>query len=171
MSEPHHQLDFHDKFCLLKMDCLTFAAKRILPRGFWGRAAAAQEDTERHLYLTFDDGPHPETTSSLLDLLDQEQITATFFVMGKRVERYPDLVADIHKRGHAVGNHTYSHLFLPTLPTSRMQHEIEKTSQVIREMTGVAPTLFRPPFGLLDERGAAISRSGGMQTIYWGAVS
>lgn len=171
MSIKEHRLDLHDNLCLLKMDWITFFGKRVLPRGFWGPPSASMRPEDRHLYLTFDDGPSPDTTLPLLDLLDEEDIKATFFVMGNRTEGAPELVAEMHKRGHAVGNHTYSHLFLPSLSTKKIEHEIHTTSERIFEITGQEPVLFRPPFGLVDQRGAAISNERKMQTIYWGAVS
>jgi len=172
MSDPeHNQIDMADSLCLIKMDWLTFLSKRILPHGYWGAPGANAVDKERHLHLTFDDGPIPETTPALLDLLDEEQVKATFFILGKRAQRYPELVAEIARRGHSLGNHSFNHLFMPTMSTKKIEHEIAATNQSIKDATGSEPVLFRPPFGLIDHRAAAYLKERKMKIVYWGAVS
>jgi peptidoglycan/xylan/chitin deacetylase (PgdA/CDA1 family) len=152
------------------MDWLTFVAKIVLPHGYWGSSqTAGQED--RHLHLTFDDGPHPDTTPALLDLLDEESAKATFFVLGKKIHRYPGLVAEIVKRGHTVGNHSFSHSIMPMMTTKRIESEIADTNDLIKEETGQEPVLFRPPFGLMDDRASWLLQERLMTTVYWGAVS
>jgi peptidoglycan/xylan/chitin deacetylase (PgdA/CDA1 family) len=152
-----------------KVELLTELGKRILPNGRWGHAPGHEADHPT-VYLTFDDGPHPDTTPALLELLAQHDMKATFFLIGYRCKRYPHLVKLIHEQGHTLGNHTYHHLLLPLLPTGRLKAEISGTNRLIEEITGVTPTVFRPPFGIMDERAARIIEEEGMTTVYWGSA-
>lgn len=98
--------------------------------------------------LTFDDGPDPEITPRVLDFLDGAGVRATFFCIGRRVEAHPDLAAEIVRRGHGIGNHTWSHpnAFACYLPAAQ-RREIRRTQEAIGRATGRVPTLFRPPAG------------------------
>ncbi len=96
---------------------------------------------------------------------------ATFFVLGDRAQRHPELLSEILKRGHTIGNHSFSHKFMPSLSNKKLQTEIDHTNEKINEATGFAPTLFRPPYGLIDLRAAHLLQERKMKTVYWGAVS
>lgn len=102
---------------------------------------------ERRIALTFDDGPNPSVTPRLLRLLDDHQVRATFFLVGRNVRRYPALTAEIASRGHEIGNHTHNHMPMPVLPRSMMLREMERASHAIHAATGQWPHLFRPPMG------------------------
>jgi peptidoglycan/xylan/chitin deacetylase (PgdA/CDA1 family) len=99
--------------------------------------------------LTFDDGPDPEVTPIVLDLLDRHAAKASFFCIGHRAAAHPDIVRDIIRRGHSVENHCYQHpyAFACYLPHA-LRREIEKTQAVIQRLTGARPTFFRAPAGL-----------------------
>jgi peptidoglycan-N-acetylglucosamine deacetylase len=153
-----------------KMDVLTQLGKQVLPDGLWGHGPNWQSSTPS-VYLTFDDGPHPQTTPYLLELLESHGIHATFFLIGKNCSRHPELVKQIHEAGHTIGNHSFNHLLLPTLPTKQLEQEIEVTNKLIEQVTGKAPELFRPPFGLMDYRAASILKELEMTAVYWGSVS
>jgi len=94
---------------------------------------------ESKIALTFDDGPNPTHTIELLDILNQNKIKATFFLLGKWIEMYPNIVKNIFERGHLIGNHGYSH--------SKLNENFEKTQQLLKEITGDAPKYLRPPYG------------------------
>jgi peptidoglycan/xylan/chitin deacetylase (PgdA/CDA1 family) len=97
--------------------------------------------------LTFDDGPSP-STNRVLDILQQHQIRATFFVVGKNAEHYPDIVSRIQHDGHLIGSHTYSHSPWSSIKTPKqISSELDKTSSVIFNISGTVPHYFRPPFG------------------------
>lgn len=98
--------------------------------------------------LTFDDGPDPEVTPRVLDLLDRSGARGTFFCIGRRVEAHPDLAAEIVRRGHLVENHTWSHpnAFACYLPAAQ-RREVLRAQEVIGQATGRAPVLFRAPAG------------------------
>jgi peptidoglycan/xylan/chitin deacetylase (PgdA/CDA1 family) len=99
--------------------------------------------------LTFDDGPDPDVTPRVLDLLDRAKARATFFCIGRRVEAQPDLVAEIVQRGHRVENHTWSHPNgFSCYPPFGLRREVLRAQDAIHRATGRLPTLFRAPAGL-----------------------
>jgi peptidoglycan-N-acetylglucosamine deacetylase len=134
-------------------------------------APAVQGDAgapSRTVALTFDDGPGP-WTPAVLDALQQAQVPATFFVIGKSVAAEPEMLRRVLADGHAVGNHTWSHK-IPGAATgwngATLAGEIERTSQVILNVGGLSPCLFRPPGGIV--KGAAkVSRAAGLSVILW----
>jgi peptidoglycan/xylan/chitin deacetylase (PgdA/CDA1 family) len=102
--------------------------------------------------LTFDDGPDPDATPCLLDLLQRHGLTAAFFVAGQKAERHPGLVREILRRGHEIGNHSYHHDTLLMLRSrARLADEIFRTQTVLAGF-GVRPRLFRPPVGITNPR-------------------
>ena len=110
------------------------------------------EKTEKNrIYLTFDDGPHPIYTPQMLELLKEEQVPATFFLLGENVELYGDVVKEIAKEGHLIGNHTYHHVQITSLSLEEACKEIQETSDLIEELTGTGTEYVRPPFGTWNE--------------------
>ena len=110
-----------------------------------------EEKTEKkRIALTFDDGPHPVYTPQMLELLKEEQVPATFFLLGENVELYGDVVKEIAKEGHLIGNHTYHHVQITSLPMDEACREIQETSDLIEELTGNGTEYVRPPFGTWD---------------------
>ncbi|PKN28210.1 MAG: polysaccharide deacetylase family protein [Deltaproteobacteria bacterium HGW-Deltaproteobacteria-21] len=115
----------------------------VISRGVSGQKAVA---------LTFDDGPDPLSTPELLSLLLKHGAQATFFVTGKRALAYPEVMNDILRQGHAVGNHTYSHDCLFALrSTKRLSGEIESTQDILTKF-GIKTLAFRPPVGITNPR-------------------
>ena len=117
--------------------------------------------------LTFDDGPDATRTALILDLLKQYDAKATFFVLGKKVERYPDLVLREMREGHEIANHTYSHSMNKSKSIPFMMEEIRKTQNIILEVTGQRPRLYRPPGGIYNETLVRESRKEGLLTVMW----
>lgn len=99
--------------------------------------------------FTFDDGPDPRFTPGILDTLDARDVSATFFMQGRHVDDHPDLARRAAER-HAVGNHTYSHFDLANASVDRTRSELEQAHETIQTVTGVEPTLFRPPYGRIS---------------------
>jgi len=97
--------------------------------------------------LTFDDGPDPTWTPRILDVLRREHVPATFFVIGQQAERYPKLLRQELAEGHVIGDHTYSHPNLATLPAWRARLEINGAAWAVEGATGRRPVLFRSPYG------------------------
>ncbi len=134
-------------------------------------APAVRDDAgapSRTVALTFDDGPGP-WTPAVLDALQQAQVQATFFVIGKSVAAEPEMLRRVLADGHAVGNHTWSHK-IPSAATgwnrATLAEEIERTSRAILNAVGLRPCLFRPPGGIV--KGAdKVSRAAGLSVILW----
>lgn len=121
-----------------------------VPEGGFGNGLTVREfeSANRAVALTFDDGPDPLVTPSILDLLSEHGAKATFFVIGANAEAHPQLMARIADEGHDIGNHTWTHRRTTrVLSTSTLRSEIEPTDRIIRETSGAAPVGFRPPFG------------------------
>ena len=97
--------------------------------------------------LTFDDGPSAEYTEQLLDGLKERDVRASFFLLGKCLEGNEELVRRMHREGHLIGNHTFSHVRLDELADVRAREEIMRTNNAIYEITGEYPQYMRPPFG------------------------
>jgi len=119
------------------------------PRSQWLVANRSRVDGARCVALTFDDGPDPVYTPKLLDLLREKGVKATFFVVGKRADQYPEIVRRAWTEGHLIANHTWSHdpLFCFLMPR-RLRSEIERGSESIRRSCGFRSRLFRSPVGL-----------------------
>ncbi len=99
----------------------------------------------KYITITFDDGPHPEYTPEILDILKEKEVEASFFLVGKNAEKYPGITKRILREGHSIGNHTYSHRSLIPLSQSNTDYEIFEAEKVLKEIIGEKPTLFRPP--------------------------
>ncbi len=99
--------------------------------------------------MTFDDGPHHSLTPQLLDMLAARNIKATFYLIGRRVQLYPQLTARIAAEGHEIGNHTWNHPRLTSLGQTSLLRELDRTSDIIYETVGRRPVTMRPPYGLL----------------------
>ena len=97
--------------------------------------------------LTFYDGPHSTYTPMLLDGLRERNIHATFFLMGKNIEGKEDILRQMQKDGHLIGNHTYNHVQLDRVSVETAYQEIQKTNNEIYQITGIYPSFVRPPFG------------------------
>lgn len=121
--------------------------------------------------LTFDDGPAPRFTEGVLEVLDRHQIKAVFFEVGQNVRRMPDQSARIARAGHAVGNHSLTHAYLPRLGRADLLIEIDATSEAIKTATSAAPMLFRAPYGAQTEQIAQVARDRGMKMVLWSVDS
>lgn len=118
--------------------------------------------------LTFDDGPHPEYTPKLLDILRHHGVRATFYVIGRNVETHPDIARRIVSEGHEIANHSWSHPSLTSLSAARLRQEVESTSAIIEKVTGRRPTNIRPPYGAINERVRQILfNEHGLDVIMW----
>lgn len=105
------------------------------------------ERERRQIALTFDDGPHPKYTKLLLDGLAQRGVVATFFVVGKNIPGNEALILRMEQEGHLIGNHTYDHVKISDLSAEQACEQVERTSALVREITGKDTEFIRPPFG------------------------
>jgi len=117
--------------------------------------------------LTFDDGPHPNYTPQLLDILRKEQVKATFFVIGHMADRYPGLVKQIAAEGHEIGNHTYSHATLTKLSSDDIETEYKANNDVIHKLTGRRIRYCRPPGGDFNLDVLRSAAAIGLTTVLW----
>jgi len=115
-----------------------------LLRPLWGKVIWRKNSSEKVIYLTFDDGPVPEVTPQVLDLLDKHDLKATFFSVGENVRKYPDLYAEVIRRGHRMGNHTFNHLKGFNVSTEEYVENVKKAALYINS------NLFRPPYGRIS---------------------
>jgi peptidoglycan/xylan/chitin deacetylase (PgdA/CDA1 family) len=121
-----------------------------------------------YIAMTFDDGPSPETTPRLLDILKQRNIKATFFMIGQNAERNPTIVKRILAEGHEIGNHSWTHPQLSKLSDDRVTEEINKTQNAIKDASGYTPVLIRPPYGAITARQKEwIEKQFGLSVIIW----
>ncbi len=132
---------------------------------FRGRSGAG-----RVVALTFDDGPHPTATRQVMDILEAREARGTFFVIGRHAKAYPDIVREIVRRGHEVGNHTQSHSWLMALALSRKtRDEIENCQETILRIAGHRPRLYRQPIGFKNPFLFRQLKRSGLTAIGWQA--
>lgn len=117
--------------------------------------------------LSFDDGPHPNTLK-ILDVLDAYEVKALFFCIGKNINQHPEIYREIIKRGHVVGNHTYSHTRkFGFLSTRAIISEIQQCGRIANEVSGLNTRLFRPPFGVINPKVSRAILATGHITVGW----
>lgn len=122
---------------------------------------------ERVVALTFDDGPNPDATPAILDALGERGVKATFFVLGRHAERWPDIVKRVADEGHAIGNHGYYHRKLHFKSPAYVRDDLTRGTLEIEQSSGVHPRLFRAPHGFRSPWVTAIARSLGQRTVGW----
>ncbi len=149
-----------------------YNARRVFHRakaqGF--RPITGCRTREKIIALTFDDGPHPDFTPRILEMLDRYEVAATFFVIGQHVSRHPALVRRIVSSGHTLGNHTGSHRRLVGQSVRTVADELRACEQAIAAYSQVSTTLMRPPFGEYDVKAFLTIRSLGYQVINWASA-
>jgi len=131
------------------------------------RALGIQRTVSGGVALTFDDGPHPEGTPAVLDVLEEAAIQATFFLVGEQVERRPALAAEIAARGHTVALHCHRHRPQPALPGRVVADDLARGAEAIASATGIEAGWHRPPYGLYSPAGLEAARRRGLRPILW----
>lgn len=121
----------------------------------------------RKIALTFDDGPHPSFTYRILDILDRYGVKATFFMIGTNVEYYPEVAREVLRRGHEIGNHTYSHHRLTKMDEGTLTDELKKCEAVMKENLNYCPKLFRPPEGVVSNAVRSCADCRGYTVVLW----
>ncbi len=117
--------------------------------------------------LTFDDGPHPEGTPRVLELLRAAEAPATFFLVGEQVERFPELAREIVAAGHEVAVHCFRHVNLMRRPPGATRDDLDRTAEAIGEATGAELRRYRPPYGILTFPALQHARRRGWETVLW----
>ncbi len=117
--------------------------------------------------LTFDDGPHPDGTPAVLELLAREGARAAFFMIGEQVQRRPELAAEVLAAGHVVALHGHRHRLQLRLSANAVQADLRRGAAAIEDATGTAPVWHRPPFGIYSAAGLAFVREAGLRPLLW----
>ncbi len=136
------------------------AAKKVLP-------VYSVERQDKVISVTFDASWGGDKTLKILDLLDEYNAKATFFLVGIWVDKYPELVKEIAARGHEIGNHSDSHAHFTQIADSKIRQELDSCSDKIEALTGTRPTLFRPPYGDYNSKVITIVRDEGYEAVQW----
>ena len=147
-------------------DRLHFISEQTAFRGLAPVFRRTDGVKEKIIALTFDDGPSIYTPA-ILKILDKYNVKATFFVIGKHIEKHPEYLREIALKGHLIGNHTYSHLNLKNRPISQLSSEINKTALLISRLTGKECYWFRPPMGLYDYNLISFVKNQNYQVSFW----
>jgi polysaccharide deacetylase family sporulation protein PdaB len=122
---------------------------------------------DRTVALSFDAAWGDEKTEGILKILEERGIRSTFFLVGYWVDAYPEKVKLIHEAGHEIGNHTSTHPYLSNMTGAQIAEELRKCSDKIQALTGVSPTLLRPPYGDYDDEAITAARAEGYEVIQW----
>jgi len=123
---------------------------------------------EPYVAMTFDDGPSPENTPRLLDILKERDIKATFFMIGENAARFPEIVKRVLAEGHEIGNHSWSHPLLSKMTDDDVREQIQKTQDAITQACGYTPKLLRPPYGGFTTRQRRWANDiFGVKIIFW----
>lgn len=147
-------------------------AMASLPFGnFYGRTINSLPTTEKIVALTFDDGPYPPYTNELLAVLQKENVVATFFLVGKNAERFPELVQKINAEQHIIGVHSYSHRDLLKLSRAEIQQELVQSKEVIQNIIGKKVTLMRTPHGFRDFAVTKALQKENLTLVNWNIIS
>jgi peptidoglycan/xylan/chitin deacetylase (PgdA/CDA1 family) len=119
------------------------------------------------VHVTFDDGPHPEGTPRVLDILDTAGVKATFFLVGERVQAAPDVAAEIARRGHEIAVHGHRHRNLLRLTPGQIARDLDQATATIAEATGAVPSLHRAPYGIYSWQALTEVRRRGLDPLLW----
>lgn len=133
----------------------------------FGKTVVNGRSDAREVALTFDDGPNPPYTNAILDVLRDEHVHATFFVVGRAAAAYPATVRRIVNDGHAIGNHTWDHAHLVVQTPDAVGTELRRTDDTIYRITGIHSRLMRPPFGSRDFAVIDKAKSLGYTVVMW----
>jgi len=142
---------------------------RDYARDNWLKTVVGCRTTRKIVALTFDDGPHPEYTPPILEILAKHGIKATFFMLGRNVAAYPETARQVARAEHAIGNHTSMHPCLADCKPVEVARELLHCQRTIRQVIGVVPKVMRPPFGVQDPASYLTARIMGYAVVNWSA--
>ena len=147
---------------------LAAGYQSMAPTGQWyGRTFTGLPRGTRQLALTYDDGPNDPHTLLLLEVLARHNVRATFFLIGRYVQQRPDIVREVVKAGHVIGNHTFTHPLLIFKSTAEVRRELTDCRATIQDAVGEHSNIFRPPFGGRRPAVLRIARELGLEPIMW----
>jgi peptidoglycan/xylan/chitin deacetylase (PgdA/CDA1 family) len=147
-----------------------FVVGPLAPIAWWAARALGvprRLDGQSGVALTFDDGPHPDGTPAVLDVLAAEEVCATFFLVGEQVERRPELAARIARAGHRVALHGHRHKLQLGMRAADVRADLERGAAAIADATGTNPEWHRPPYGIYSPAGLSGARAAGLKPLLW----
>jgi len=140
----------------------------VLKLNFFVSATCRGDSTAKRVALTFDDGPDPATTASLLEVLKRHRIKAAFFPIGTKIRDYPEMIRQVDREGHVLGNHSYRHVWWTNFLISRgLDREIRMAQEAIEAAVGKVPAYFRPPMGLTNPHLRGVLKEHGLLVVGW----
>jgi len=140
----------------------------MAPSGQWyGRTFTRLPRSSKKLALTYDDGPNDPHTLRLMEVLAKHNVRATFFTIGRYVQQKPQIVQDLVKAGHVVGNHTYTHPNLAFQSATQVGVQLRMCQDILSDVIGAPPKLFRPPYGGRRPSVLRIAREMGLEPVMW----
>lgn len=158
-------------FCFLAFSAVVIWGSFDMGLGYFVNSITHKKTKTKEVALTFDDGP-TEFTPKFLDLLKEHQVKATFFCIGRQIEKYPETFRRIIEEGHSVGNHTFTHSdSTGFLSAPKMIEEIEKCDEAIFKAGNIKTNLYRPPFGVTNPNIAKAIKKTGKKSIGWNVRS
>jgi len=141
--------------------CMAFDQPGIL------NPAQVADSSIRRIALTFDDGPKPPFTEELIDELAEARVRATFFVVGRQAQKYPELVRELMAHGHEIANHSWDHPSVRTLSAAALKAELDKTRIFLKQLTGKDTPLFRAPGGTVEYLRHKVVVPEGYEMVMW----
>ncbi|PWT73253.1 MAG: polysaccharide deacetylase family protein [Bacteroidetes bacterium] len=136
--------------------------------GFYLPVICDAKTEKKHIALSFDDGPDAEFTPAILDILKKNEVEAAFFLIGKRLEDHPSISQLIDAQGHIIGNHSYSHdAWFDLYSSKKMKEDLKRVNDLVKQLTGKYPQLFRPPYGVTNPNLAKAVKDGEYISIGW----
>jgi peptidoglycan-N-acetylglucosamine deacetylase len=143
----------------------------MAPAGQWyGKTFTGLAPGSRQIAVTYDDGPNDPHTLRLLEVLAKHNVNATFFLIGRYVRQRPEIVREIIRAGHIVGNHTFSHPLLTLKSETEIRHQLSECHAALEDAVGTHSNLFRPPFGGRRPAVLRLARELGLEPVMWSAT-
>ena len=147
---------------------VSAGSQSMSPTGQWyGHTFTGISAESKQLALTYDDGPNDPYTLRLLEVLAKHEVRATFFMIGRYVVQRPDIVREVSRAGHVIGNHTFSHPLLTLKSVGGIKKELTDCEQALSDAIGVHSNLFRPPFGGRRPAVLRVANKLGLETVMW----
>lgn len=153
---------------VIAVSVVMFYGSYSISSSFYLKSLCRGSDSSGGVAITFDDGVDPRMTPKVLDVLRRHGAKATFFIIGEKACRYPEIVKQIVADGHTIGNHSYYHQgYFPMKSTAEIRAEIQMCSEVLRSATGLDVRFFRPPFGVTNPMVGRAVRQSALTSIGW----
>lgn len=139
---------------------------RLFPKILWNDFTTTDQ-----VFLTFDDGPDPIFTPKILAILEKEKTRASFFVVGKKAQQYPEIIRQMNQSGHTVGIHSFEHKRLFYQPKNYIQEQLTKSKFIVEQILGKPVRYFRPPYGSFSPRLIQVCKQLDLKLVLWSIMS